>query len=40
MNWLNDCLLICRWHDMGSNLGEPKPNSLFAKISFGMNMKG
>jgi len=40
MNWLNGCALIRHWHGMGSNLGEPKLNSLFAKISFGMNVKG
>jgi len=25
---------------MGSNLGEPKLNILFAKLPFGMNVKG
>jgi len=25
---------------MGSNLGKPKSNFLFAKISFGMKVKG
>jgi len=28
------------WHGMGSNLDEPKLNFLFAKISFGMKVKG
>jgi len=40
MNWLNGCT----WFDigmvMGSNLGEPKLNSLFAKISFSLKVKG
>ena len=25
---------------VGSNLGEPKLNFIFAKLSFGLNMKG
>ena len=40
MNWLNGCT----WFDigmvMGSNLGEPKLNSLFAKISLSLKVKG
>jgi len=28
------------WHGMGLNLGEPKLNFPFAKISFGMKVKG
>jgi len=40
MNWLNGCVLSWHWHVMGLNLGGSKLNCLFAKISFGMNVKG
>jgi len=36
--------MVMHWFDigmvMGLNLGEPKLNFLFAKISFGMKVKG
>jgi len=36
--------MVVHWFDsdmdVGSNLGKPKLNSFFAKISFGMNVKG
>jgi len=40
MNLLNGYALIWHWYGMSSNLGGTKVNFLFAKISFGLNVKG